>query len=1172
MDRHKPKMKRYFTNPAPESDNPPSPSPAGPAHRGASGWSAAPASPGGDWTTVQRPLHGSSSKNVDLLDLADNAQPGQDEEHNAWIHEKLDNMRIHEAPVQQPPSQRPLPDLPHAIREYVNQTRQPVNSSSWLSRQEIPTSCEILDTEDVPGIDGTISIPPNKVEGPWPSKETYLEAHYELLREDTILPLRQAVGRVKRKPWAREDEYGNTVGVYNNVHIVGLTFSTRGIAARVQFSLARPGKRVHWEQSKRLMTGSLVALTPEDDNFQTTCLMAVIAARPLAMLVQDPPEIDIFFARPQESEIDPGQSWVMVEERSSFFEGTRHTLLALQKLMREPFPLSEHIIDVQKPADAPKYVLSHAETDLSSIFPGMVNVNILKDWPENPNTELDKTQLRALQRMLTKRCAIIQGPPGTGKTHVSVDALKTLLGNMISGDAPIIVACQTNHALDQLLRHVAEFEPEFARLGGRSRDRDVIKRRTLYELKQTERVPPIPGGAMGPASHRLRRLEDEIRRLLSPLEFGSSFFTHGLLYKFGLLTEAQFESLEQGDTLWIRHGKQQEDSSIIEHGIEEWIGKNFENVDRGILPDDFAFEYEEVDLEFEQLKEVEAENMVKDDEDFETLRGKTINLSENIIGKESTNLTDDDVRHLLARTKDMYRIKDKQRGAVYNYLRNQAKRIILEAVRVKAKDYQDAVVLRTIGRWEQDYMILKKQKIIGMTTTGFSKYRALVSALNPKVVLIEEAAETLEAPVTAACVPSLEHLILVGDHQQLRPHCHVSEHENEPFNLNMSLFERLVKNDVEYDTLRRQRRMIPEIRRLVKPIYGDLIKDHPSVRDPQVRPTVPGMGEVSSFFFTHEWPESFDAQMSACNTMEADMVVNLYAYLFMNGVSFSEITVLTFYNGQRKLILGKLRSHPELQGTGRDFRVVTVDSYQGEENEVILLSLVRNNPEGRIGFLNNDNRVCVALSRAKRGFYMFGNGQLLASESKTWSEVITILAGKRSKEKMRIGYYLPLVCTLHGRKTFISGLDDWELVNGGCEMRCKGRLPCGHFCLLRCHPFSHENINCTQKCQKSDSTGSDPAAWRSYSQKIRQRDMEAVWEAHKSYQQQQDELEKCWITSLEDEMERSVFDDSYRATPSPANASATNTSSQTALGSFNIISSLEDPFIPAHLKIPDLLD
>ncbi|GME64515.1 hypothetical protein GTA08_BOTSDO12290 [Neofusicoccum parvum] len=543
--------------------------------------------------------------------------------------------------------------------------------------------------------------------------------------------------------------------------------------------------------------------------------------------------------------------------------------------MREPFPLSEHIIDVQKPADAPKYVLSHAETDLSSIFPGMVNVNILKDWPENPNTELDKTQLRALQRMLTKRCAIIQGPP----------------------------------------------------------------------------------------------------------EFGSSFFTHGLLYKFGLLTEAQFESFERGDTLWIRHGKQQEDSSIIEHGIGEWIGKNFENVDRGILPDDFAFEYEEVDLEFEQLKEVEAENMVKDDEDFETLRGKTINLSENIIGKESTNLTDDDVRHLLARTKDMYRIKDKQRGAVYNYLRNQAKRIILEAVRVKAKDYQDAVVLRTIGRWEQDYMILKKQKIIGMTTTGFSKYRALVSALNPKVVLIEEAAETLEAPVTAACVPSLEHLILVGDHQQLRPHCHVSEHENEPFNLNMSLFERLVKNDVEYDTLRRQRRMIPEIRRLVKPIYGDLIKDHPSVRDPQVRPTVPGMGEVSSFFFTHEWPESFDAQMSACNTMEADMVVNLYAYLFMNGVSFSEITVLTFYNGQRKLILGKLRSHPELQGTGRDFRVVTVDSYQGEENEVILLSLVRNNPEGRIGFLNNDNRVCVALSRAKRGFYMFGNGQLLATDT-----------------------------------------------------------------------------------------------------------------------------------------------------------------------------------------------
>jgi helicase required for RNAi-mediated heterochromatin assembly 1 len=44
-----------------------------------------------------------------------------------------------------------------------------------------------------------------------------------------------------------------------------------------------------------------------------------------------------------------------------------------------------------------------------------------------------------------------------------------------------------------------------------------------------------------------------------------------------------------------------------------------------------------------------------------------------------------------------------------------------------------------------------------------------------------------------------------------------------------------------------------------------------------------------------------------------------------------------------------------------------VDSYEGEENDVVLLSLVRNNRKGEIGFLTNDYRVCVALSRARRG-------------------------------------------------------------------------------------------------------------------------------------------------------------------------------------------------------------
>ena len=54
-------------------------------------------------------------------------------------------------------------------------------------------------------------------------------------------------------------------------------------------------------------------------------------------------------------------------------------------------------------------------------------------------------------------------------------------------------------------------------------------------------------------------------------------------------------------------------------------------------------------------------------------------------------------------------------------------------------------------------------------------------------------------------------------------------------------------------------------------------------------------------------------------------------------------------------------------------QVTAVDNYQGEENDIIILSLVRSNQEGSVGFLGTDNRVCVALSRARNGLYAIGN-------------------------------------------------------------------------------------------------------------------------------------------------------------------------------------------------------
>lgn len=834
--------------------------------------------------------------------------------------------------------------------------------------------------------------------------------------------------------------------------------------------MARVRKNIMWEQSKRLITGSLVVLTPTDDMYQKKAIVATVAARPLSALQQNPPEVDLFIAQADDIEIDPAREFVMIEERSGFYEADRHTLLALQHMMQEPFPLAKHLVGVASAVSSPRYVKDRPMLDLSSVLigndqqaPG--SVDVLNAWPKKPQSSMDESQLEALRRILTKQLALVQGPPGTGKTHVSVQAIKAILNSQAEHDPPVIIACQTNHAVDQILRHIASFEPDFVRLGGRSKDQEVIKKRTLYAVRQLTSENPPAGCMSGMAKRKMRDLQDQMQLVLAPLEPGKGPLNHRTLENLKLLSKAQADSLELGASKWVQATK----SNLNEARSSPffiWLGEKLVTVPPKQKSEEFGFEWEEADLEFEQLKELEAEDAAQEDEDFETLRGPARSLADNYTCRKIP-AAGVNAKGLLTEHQNMWDIKEKLRPGVYRYLQTEMKQRVAAAFREQSKMFNAEALKRKIGGWEMDENILKKQRIIGMTTTGLSKYRALIAALQPKVVLIEEAAETLEAPVTVACVPSLQHLILVGDHQQLRPHTHVKAHEDKPYYLNVSLFERLVKNNIEFSTLSKQRRMIPEIRRVLYPIYKNLITDHPSVSDPENRPNIPGMGGVNSVFFTHQWPESRDSQMSCVNKMESDMIVGFVEHLAYNGFAIKDITVLCFYNGQRKEILSSLRQRIGFP-KGMQFIVKTVDSYQGEENKVVILSLTRSNERRQIGFLDVDNRVCVALSRAQCGFYIFGNGMLLYNQSKTWELVISIMAGKVNKkqapqfEPNRLTAAFPTRCSNHNRKVEISHPDDWAKYVGGCDLKCRSDLLCGHPCPLLCHPMPHTEVNCQQ--------------------------------------------------------------------------------------------------------------
>ena len=837
------------------------------------------------------------------------------------------------------------------------------------------------------------------------------------------------------------------------MYIKGLTFAQQGIAVRVGFSLRRAEKLIRWEQSKRLTSGTIVALTHAHDKFDKVCKIAVVAARPLIPLYQDPPTVELFFNSTDELELDPLQEWIMVEARSGYYEANRHTLLALQKMSIEKFPLAEHIVSLETDVQAPQYVIDDDWKELSPALSDQhqyFGVNILEEWPELPNPNLDKTQLGALRRILTKRLAVVQGPPGTGKTHVSVVALKIMRGNMSLSDPPIIVTAQTNHALDQLLRHISEFEPNFVRLGGRTVDQVVIKPRTLFEIRKASNQGKHT--AVGPAMKARLALSVEIRKLLDPLVDGNEPLTAELLRSYGLLSQAQLDSLVNYATKW---------KYVPANGVPGLIAMW---LDEYLIPatiehhDDYSnMELEEADLAFEQLKEPEAETGTAspDDDIFELLRGEYVALVEPWTGS-SAQLTDAKIEELLRCRQDLWRIPAQYRGSVYCYLQKKAKAEMRKRLRLAGETYTRLCQNLKVAKWERDQMFLREARIIGMTTTGLSKYRGLIASLKPEVVLIEEAAETIEAHVTAACFESLQHLILVGDHQQLRGHCAIPELEGHPWNLAVSMFERLIRNRFEFSQLTRQRRMRPEIRRIINPIYPQL-RDHPCVH---TREDVPGMGGINSWFFSHRWYESNDNHMSKRNLEEADMVVGLFDYLVHNGMDVKDITVLTFYNGQRRKILQGLKKHRNFQGN-YNFKVATVDSYQGEENEVVLLSLVRNNPS-EIGFLSIANRVCVALSRARRGFYLFGNHLLLSKASSLWYKVLKVM----DHDPPRIGTHLPITCTNHSTRENLTCASDWDRISGGCKAACGGVLACGHACPSACHPFPHAHIKCQEKCAK----------------------------------------------------------------------------------------------------------
>ena len=113
------------------------------------------------------------------------------------------------------------------------------------------------------------------------------------------------------------------------------------------------------------------------------------------------------------------------------------------------------------------------------------------------------------------------------------------------------------------------------------------------------------------------------------------------------------------------------------------------------------------------------------------------------------------------------------------------------------------------------------------------------------------------------------------------------------------------------------------------------------------------------------------------NLGEAEYVVAVYQYMRLIGYPAEKITILTTYNGQKHLIRDIIQQRCKNHKLfGFPHKITTVDKYQGQQNDYILLSLVRTES---VGHLKDIRRLVVALSRARLGLYVFCRHALFQS-------------------------------------------------------------------------------------------------------------------------------------------------------------------------------------------------
>ena len=325
--------------------------------------------------------------------------------------------------------------------------------------------------------------------------------------------------------------------------------------------------------------------------------------------------------------------------------------------------------------------------------------------------------------------------------------------------------------------------------------------------------------------------------------------------------------------------------------------------------------------------------------------------------------------------RDMYRESEALFRKLGKWTRHRPARGEKAALRDEAKTLK-----RHAREMEQHAIddILSRAKIICATTT-FNEN--LLEGRWFDMVVIDEACQCTEP---GAWVPILigDKVVLSGDHKQLPPTVLSREAAKQGFSI--SLLERQMQQygDAVNRLLNVQYRMHSDIMDFSsnhfydgkltadESVVGHLLTDFESVEPSELTEFPVEFIDTAGA----GWDEELESEgLSKLNPKEAHLIVSKAGQLIEAGILPKDIAVIAPYAAQVRYLRDQLNQLPRCSG----IEVDTVDGFQGREKEAVLISTVRSNETGEIGFLGDERRINVAITRAKRKLIVIGDSATL---------------------------------------------------------------------------------------------------------------------------------------------------------------------------------------------------